>query len=363
MDVGPRLILVVNAGSTSRRVSLVDDDDRARTIAGIEDAPSADVVAVGHRVVHGGLRFREPTVIDADVERALGELESMAPLHNAPALDAVAHARAALPGVRHVAVFDTAFHATLPESAFTYAVPARWREEWGIRRFGFHGISVSWALERAAALLERDRDALRLLVCHLGGGCSVTAVRAGRSVDTTMGFTPLEGPPMATRSGSIDPGVLLHLLRVRGLTPERLDRALNLESGLAGLADRGGDLRAIERAAPDDPAARLALDVYVHRIAAAAASMTASLDRLDAIVFTGGVGEHSATVREGVCARLGLIGVRLDRDANRVACPDSDVSAAASGTRVLLVAAREEVIIARETRRALASTRRGTRND
>src|SRR5436305_274394 len=218
------------------------------------DSVPDGVEAVGHRVVHGGPRFREPVAVDDEVERELAALEDLAPLHNRPALEAIRAARHALADVPHVAVFDTAFHATIPPEAATYALPRRFREELGIRRYGFHGLSVQWASERVPAP--------RLVVCHLGGGCSVTAVRDGRSVDTTMGFTPLEGVPMATRAGSVDPGALLYMLE-HHLSREGLDRMLEHESGLAGLSGLSGDVRELEDS--DAPGARLALGVFTYR--------------------------------------------------------------------------------------------------
>jgi acetate kinase len=281
-------------------------------------------------------------VIDDEVEAALRELVELAPLHNAPALAALADARRAFPGVPHVAVFDTAFHATLPEVAATYALPARFRTGWGIRRFGFHGLSVEWCAEQVPVP--------RLVVCHLGGGCSVTAVRDGRSMDTSMGFTPLEGVPMATRGGSIDPGILLHLLR-HGVLFDELDRALEHESGLAGLSGISGDVRELE--ASDSPDAKLALHVFTYRVAGAVASMAASLGGIDALAFTAGVGEHSAFVRDRVCVRLGFLGVQLDADANNGAEPDVEVQSPDSRVSVAVVRAREDVVAARAARRLL----------
>jgi acetate kinase len=299
-------------------------------VAGDESTPvdSFDVAceAVGHRVVHGGARFREPVVLDDEVMRALAELSEIAPLHNPPALAGIEQARRALPQVPHVAVFDTAFHATIPEEASVYAIPRRWREEWGIRRYGFQGISVQWSAERVRVP--------RLVVCHLGGGCSVTAVLDGRSVDTTMGFTPLEGVPMASRSGSVDPGALVYLLRSGRVTVAELDRALEHESGLAALGGLG------------DP---LGLAVYCHRIAAAAAAMAASLGGLDAVVFTAGVGENVPAVRAEVCRRLGFLGVRLDEELNERAVPDAELGVPGS-VRAVVVRAREELVIARAVR-------------
>jgi acetate kinase len=355
----PRVrVLVVNAGSTSLKLRVVDERDNV--IGGTDERASfgesalldrfvtaaPKVGAVGHRVVHGGGSFRAPTVIDEVVTRAIGELSSLAPLHNEPALEAIEHARRALPEVPHVAVFDTAFHATIPLEAATYAVPRRWREEWGVRRYGFHGLSVQWAAE----LVPVEH----LVVCHLGGGCSVTAVRDGRSIDTTMGFSPLEGVPMATRSGSVDPGALLYLLRERRLTLEELDHALEHESGLIGLAGTD-DVRRLEGTP--------ALDVYVHAVAGAVARMAASAGGLDALVFTAGVGEGSAWVREHVCARLRFMGVELDREANRRAQTDAELSAPGSRVAVHVVRAREEVVIARAARRELARGATGARSN
>ncbi len=298
-------VLAVNAGSTSLKLHLVDGDDATP----VDELVDAD--AVGHRVVHGGARFREPVPIDDDVERAIDELSVIAPLHNRPALDAIREARRALPDVPHVAVFDTAFHATLPARASTYAVPERWREAWGVRRYGFHGLSVEWAASQVRVS--------RLVVCHLGGGCSITAVLDGRSVDTTMGFSPLEGVPMATRSGSVDPGALLHLLRERGLALDELDHALEHQSGLLGL---GGSTD------PRELAGTLALDVYTYRIAGAVAAMAVALGGLDALAFTGGVGEGSAEVRDRIVKQLAFLGE----------------------FEVPVVPAREELVIARAVR-------------
>jgi acetate kinase len=302
-------VLVVNAGSTSLKLHLVRGDASEP----VDDFVPAD--AVGHRVVHGGPRLTEPRLVDAEVMRELDRLETIAPLHNKPALTALFRARDALPDVPHVAVFDTGFHRTLPDAASTYAVPARWREEWDVRRYGFHGISVQWSASQVRAP--------RLVVCHLGGGCSVTAVRDGRSVDTTMGFSPLEGVPMATRSGSVDPGALLYLLRTGRLDAAELEEQLEHESGLAALSGGGsGDVR---------EASPLALDVFVHRVAAAVGAMAASCGGIDALVFTGGIGEHADDVRERIVERARFLG----------------------DFRVEVVPAREELVIAGETRRVL----------
>jgi acetate kinase len=280
----------------------------------VNDFVAAD--AVGHRVVHGGSQFEAPALVDEEVEREIERLTSLAPLHNAPALAAIRRAREALPDVPQVAVFDTAFHRTIPPAAETYAVPRRWREEFGIRRFGFHGISVQWAAQQLRVA--------RLVVCHLGGGCSVTAVLDGRSVDTTMGFTPLEGVPMATRAGSVDPGALVYLLREGLLDVEALEHDLEHASGLAGLSDGGsGDIR---------EASALAVDVFVHRVAGAVAAMAAACGGLDVLAFTGGIGENATDVRDRIVERVRFLG----------------------DFRVEVVPAREELLIAQETERLLS---------
>jgi acetate kinase len=303
-------VLTVNAGSTGLKLHIVEDGESSR----VQELVEAD--AVGHRVVHGGERFVEPVVVEDDVEEAIDALSTIAPLHNEPALAAIRRARRELPDVPHVAVFDTAFHTTMPYRASTYAVPARWRDEWRVRRYGFHGLSVQWVSEQV--------DARRLVVCHLGGGSSITAVLDGRSVDTTMGFSPLEGVPMATRSGSVDPGVLLYVQREHGLTPDELDHALQRESGLLGL---GGSSDTRELAGTP------ALDVYTYRIATAVGSMAVALGGLDVLAFSGGVGEGSADVRHRVTSHLGFLG----------------------DFAVRVVPAREELVIAREVERLLES--------
>ncbi len=336
-------VLVVNAGSTSLKLSVVGADDVSRPVASLADAPAVEVV--GHRVVHGGDRFSEPTLIDDAVVTDLTALIELAPLHNAPAIAAISAARKALPDVPHVAVFDTAFHRTLPDVARTYLLPARFRER-GVHRFGFHGLSVQWVAERVAVP--------RLVVCHLGGGSSVTAVLDGRSVDTTMGFTPLEGVPMATRIGSVDPGALLFLLR-HGVSLDELDEALEHESGLTALAGTG-DVATLET--DTSPEAVLALGIYCYRIAQAIAAMATALGGLDALAFTAGVGEHSAAVRSAVCRQLAFLGVSLNEEANERAHGDTEIAASSSGVRVHVVTAREDTVVARAVR-SLSATSRG----
>ena len=311
-------VLVVNAGSTSLKLSVVDVAEHSTSISSLEEAPA--VAAVAHRIVHGGARFLEPTLVDEAVGRELSELVELAPLHMRPALAALAEARKALPDVAHVAVFDTAFHRTMPERAATYALPVEWRER-GIRRYGFHGLSVAWAAEQV--------QVPRLVVCHLGGGCSVTAVRDGVSVDTTMGFTPLEGVPMGTRPGSVDPGVLLFLLR-HSIGLDELEAGLERDSGLRGLAGTS-DVAAL--LAATDARSRLALEIFTYRVAQAAAAMATALEGIDAIVFTGGIGEHAPALREAIVGRLGFLGAFA----------------------VHVVTAREDVVAARAARGLTAS--------
>ena len=331
-------VLVVNAGSTSLKLSVVDREDVSQPLESLEAAPR--VSGVGHRVVHGGERFTLPALLDDEVLAEMARLVELAPLHNAPAIDAIKAARAALPDVPHIAVFDTAFHRTLPDIARTYLLPARYRER-GIRRYGFLGLSVEWAAERVPVS--------RLVVCHLGGGSSVTAVRDGRSIDTTMGFTPLEGVPMATRAGSLDPGALLYLLR-HGVSLEELEHALERESGLTALAGTG-DVAAL--AADESSEAQLALDIYCYRIAQAVAAMATALGGLDALVFTAGVGEHSAHVRDTVCRQLDFLGISVDEKGNNSVIGDTEISLCAASVRVYVVSSCEDVVIARVVRSLL----------
>jgi acetate kinase len=360
-------VLVVNAGSSSLKHALVDagcgvmlahGEERwepgapagrhaAALAAALGDAGAGGggVDAVGHRVVHGGTRFTGPALIDGDVRAAIESRAPLAPLHTRAALEGIDAASAALPGLPQVACFDTAFHHTLPPEAATYALPREWTERFGLRRFGFHGLNVAWCAERAAALLGRA-GCRRLVVCHLGSGCSVSAVRDGRSVDTTMGFTPLEGVPMATRSGSVDPGLLAHLL-AGGIGPAELEDGLNHRSGLLGISGLHGMREVEQAAAAGDERAQLAFDVLVRGVSSAVAAMTTSLRGLDALVFTAGAGERSAPLRGAVCARLGQLGVELDDTAN--AEHAAVISPAGATVVVLVVAAGEELVIARET--------------
>jgi acetate kinase len=347
-------VLVVNPGSSSLKLSVLGEGDAvlaAEEVArpeapddggGLDEflaaqAGSFDASAV--RVVHGGPRFRRSVVVDEGVVRELEALSDLAPLHNPPAvralrrLLAVSGGDGGRPGRPVVACFDTAFHATMPDAAAVYAVPWRWTSEYGTRRYGFHGLSHAWASRQAASLLGRDVASLSLVTCHLGAGASLAAVRSGVSVDTTMGFTPMDGLVMATRSGSVDPGLLLWVQQRHGVSAADAERMLDRESGLLGVSGVSGDMRAVLDAAARGVArAQLAVDVYVHRLRASIAAMAASLERLDAVVFTGGVGENAAVIRERACARL---------------------PALSATTAVLVVKAREDCQMAHEVRSLL----------
>jgi len=358
-------ILTVNAGSSSVKLRLLDDDDAilaedelAATQARVDpDALNSALSgalsgadAVAHRIVHGGERYRDAVLIDGRVRRSLDELTDLAPLHQPKSLAALDAVSAGLPGVPAVACFDTSFHATLPPAAFTYALPARWRERWGLRRFGFHGLSHAWVARRSAELLAFGQPTGRLVSCHLGAGASLCAIADGRSIDTTMGFTPLDGLVMATRSGSVDPGLLLWLLEREAVSEGEMAQALEHESGLAGLAG-DADLRTVlDRAGAGDEAAALAVDVYVHRLCAGIAAMAASLGGLDTLVFTGGVGEHAPVIRARAAATLGFLGIEIDAAANDRARPDAEITRAGAAVRTLILRAREDLEMARQTR-------------
>lgn len=360
-------ILVVNAGSSSLKLSVVEDGRRVSgtTIerwegrgdvggvrAFLDGLPAVD--AVGHRVVHGGPRLTSATRVDEDVLTYLDSIEDLAPLHNPRAVAAIVEAERLLPGVPAVAAFDTAFHATLPAAAATYALPHEWNQRWSLRRYGFHGLSHSHAVRRAAELVDRPLEELRVVSCHLGAGASLAAVRDGRSVDTTMGFTPLEGLVMATRSGSVDPGLLLWLLEHGGVEPEVLGTVLEHRAGMRGLSGTSGDLREVLAGRRDgDARCGLAFDVFVHRLVREIGAMTASAGGLDLLVLTGGIGEHSPEVRSAAAAGLAHLGVALDEEANAEATGDADISAPGTGASAVVVTAAEDLEIARQTARAL----------
>jgi acetate kinase len=356
-------VLVVNAGSSSLKLRVLDAGDAVAAEADI-DAPRSQVDedalrawiagagtvdAVGHRIVHGGERFRSAVRVDDGVVRELRALTDLAPLHQPKSLAALDAVLDALPDTPTVACFDTAFHATLAPEATTYAVPRAWRERWGVRRYGFHGLSHAYASRRAAEMT----GARRVVTAHLGAGASLAAVRDGRSVDTTMGFTPLEGLVMATRSGSVDPGLLLWLLERERLEVAEMSAALEHEGGLLALAGTADMREVLARADAGDDEARVALGVYVHRLRAGIAAMAAALGGLDALVFTGGVGERSAAVRAAGADGLGFLGVAIDAGRNGAADGDADVSADGAPVRTLVIPAREDVEIARQVRALL----------
>ena len=359
-------ILVVNVGSSSLKLSVLDGDrlldtlnaPRAGGKLGERDvakiaAEHAPIDAVGHRIVHGGAEFTAPVIVDDRVRARLQALTDLAPLHLPPSLDGLDLVRRLLPGTPAVACFDTTFHVTVPAAAATYALPREWRARWPLRRFGFHGLSHAWASSRAAEMAGRDPGDLRVVTCHLGAGASLAAVQDGVSVDTTMGFTPLEGLVMATRSGSVDPGLILWLEEHAGLPPAELTATLEHRSGLLGLAG-SADMRAVlDAEARGDHDAALAVGVYLHRLRASVAAMAAAMNGLDALVFTAGVGEHSPDVRAAACQGLEFLGVELDASANAGCRPDADVARAAARVRVLVIATREDLTVVRETVRVL----------
>lgn len=358
-------VLVVNAGSSSLKMSLLDGDRRVASTTverwGGEGhlepvrgfvAPLRDVDAVGHRVVHGGQRYDGPVLVD---DAALGYLDSLAelaPLHNPRCVAGIREVRRLLPDLPTVACFDTAFHAAMPPEARTYALPRDWNRRWALRRYGFHGLSHAYAVRRAAEIVGRPLERLRVVSCHLGAGASLAAVRYGAPVDTTMGFTPLAGLVMATRSGSLDPGLLLWLLQTGRVDVPTLADVLEHDAGLKGLSGTTGDLRdVLQRRGEGDADAALAYDVFTHRLRREIGAMAASAQGLDLLVMTGGIGEHSPQVRESVCAHLGHLGLAIDDEANAAAYGDADLTAASAAARTVVVTAAEDVEIAREVSR------------
>ena len=308
----------------------------------------SEVDIIGHRVVHGGAEYRQSTIINDEVKEAIAKLAIFAPVHNPANLEGIIAAEKVFGNVPQVAVFDTAFHAHLAPAAYTYAIPTKYTEQ-GIRRYGFHGISHQYCRDRAASILYRKVEDLRLITCHLGNGCSLAAIRNGQSIDTTMGFTPLEGLVMGSRSGSIDAGILIHLLRQPDMDVEKLDRLLNRESGLLGVSGISADLRPVLKAiAEGNPQAQLAFDVYVHSLRSHIGSMLASLGGLDALIFTAGVGENAPTVRAAACEGFEFLGLKLDLDKNNQRLMDVDIATPDSAVRVLVIHTQEDWEIARE---------------
>ena len=311
-------------------------------------ASPSDISVVGHRIVHGGQQYEEPIRITPAVKAGIASVAAFAPLHNRAELEGIEAMEKLLGGVSQVAVFDTGFHRRIPPAAATYPGPYEWFTQ-GIRRYGFHGINHQYCAGRAAQLLHRDVSSLKLVTCHLGNGCSLAAIQDGRSIDTTMGFTPLEGLMMGTRSGSVDPGILTYLLRQGQLQANEIDDVLNQRSGLLGISGFSGDMREILASMKQGHSrAKLAFDMYVHRLQAGIGAMVAVLGGIDALVFTAGVGENSPEVREAACSQLSYLGLKLDSVANLHTRPDADIAAANSSVRVPLIRAQEEWAIARE---------------
>ncbi len=383
---------MVNAGSSSLKLRVLDgpgpaggevtgradlpavgggDGDTGANNTGAKEIAAAiesfgRVDAVGHRIVHGGTRYAAPVLVTREVRRRLESLTDLAPLHQPKSLAALDAVTAVLPGVPAVACFDTAFHATIPEAAATFALPAEWRTRWTLRRYGFHGLSHAYASRRAAELVAHptpDAPAgLRVVTCHLGAGASLAAVHSGRSVDTTMGFTPLDGLVMATRSGSVDPGLVLWLEEHAHMPPRELASALENRSGLAGLAGTGDMREVLDRARAGDQRAVLGRDVYLHRLRASVAAMAAAMDGLDVLVFTGGVGENSAESRARAADGLAFLGVAVDESRNPLGADTSrvggegddwEITAPGAAARTFVIAAREDKRIAAEVRALL----------
>lgn len=360
-------VLTVNAGSSSLKLRLLDDDEQ---VAGQdvqrwrgEAEPIRDFFhehgaeAVGHRVVHGGSRLTGPAVVDEELVHYLSSLTDLAPLHQARALEGIRAARECAPDAPSVACVDTAFHTTLSPAAATYALPKEWNEQWSLRRYGFHGLSHSYAARRGAELTGMQPSGGRVLTCHLGAGASLAAVRGGECVDTTMGFTPDEGLVMATRTGSVDPGLLGWLVTSGRVEPDELFTAIQKRSGLAGLSGTSGDLRDVVAARDDgDADAELAYDVYAHSLVRHAGALVAVLGGLDLLVFTGGVGEHQPALRGQLAGALAFTGAAVDPDRNEESTSDADITAAGAQVRTAVVGAREDLEIARQTRSALGAT-------
>jgi acetate kinase len=369
--------IVLNAGSSSLKVTVLGAGDVVKAafhldhwdgspdhaeLADFLSWAGRDATVAGHRVVHGGTQFSEAVLIDESVTAAIRNLTDLAPLHQPRALAGLTAVAQALPGVPGVACFDTAFHAGMPAAAARYALPGAWVQRFELRRFGFHGLSHGYAARRAAEMLGADLASLRIVTCHLGAGASLAAVQGGRSVDTTMGFTPLEGLVMATRSGSVDPGLIIWLLQHGRLGLDEVAAGLEQSAGLAGLSGvPAGDVRDVQSAAADgDPAARLAIDVYLHRLRREIAAMAAAMNGLDVLVFTGGIGEHNPAIRAAAAAGLGFLGLQIDPERN-AATADADISHPDAAVPALVITAREDVEIAREARQVLA--RRGRESD
>lgn len=363
-DASAQLVATTASGARTERTSPAGDRDAIiqAMLEMLWSGPTrvitdgSEIAVVGHRVVHGGPDFTQSVRVTPAIRAAIARLAEFAPLHNPPNVEGMEAIERALGNVPQVAVFDTAFHAQLPEVAKVYPGPYEWYEQ-GIRRYGFHGTSHQYCAERAADLLGRDLASLRLITCHLGGGCSLAAIREGHSVDTTMGFTPLEGLMMGSRSGSVDPSILTYLLREKGATAGSLDDTLNHESGFKGISGVSSDIRDVMAARErGDARAALALDLFVYRLRLGIGAMLAALGGVDALVFTGGIGEHVPAVRSGACAAFGFGGVALDEARNAESPVDADIAMPDSRVRVLVIHTEEDWMIARECWRLMRQT-------
>src|ERR1700730_13183375 len=347
----------VKVASRSEAIDHLLSTLTAGTLGVVSSLSEIDVV--GHRIVHGGQDFEQATAITPAVKSAIARMSVFAPLHNRAELDGIDTIERRIGAIPQVAVFDTGFHSRLPQPATVYPGPYEWLAL-GIRRYGFHGINHQYCAERTAQLLGKDLRSLRLVTCHLGNGCSLAAIRDGRSVDTTMGFTPLEGLMMGTRSGSVDPGILTYLMRRGQLTGQQLDDLLNTKSGLLGISGVSGDMREIAAAMKDGhPRAKLAFEIFVHRLQAGIGAMIAVLGGIDALVFTAGIGENSPEVRAAACANFGFLGLKLDAAKNAQSSADQDISLSDSAVRVLIVRAQEDWAIARDCWRLMSARVRG----
>jgi acetate kinase len=336
----------VSVASRSQAIGQLLDTLWNGNLRVLSDPSEIDVV--GHRVVHGGKRLVEPTVITPEVKSAIESMSDFAPLHNRAELEGIAIIEKRFGAVLQVAVFDTGFHSRLPEPAAVYPGPYEWLVH-GIRRYGFHGINHQYCSQRTAQLMSKELRSLKLVTCHLGNGCSLAAIRDGRSIDTTMGFTPLEGLMMGTRSGSVDPGILTYLMRRDHLTGQQLDDLLNAKSGLSGISGISGDMRHIAAAMKDGhPRAKLAFEIFVHRLQAGIGAMVAALAGIDALVFTAGIGENSPEVRAAACANFEFLGLKLDRAKNSQSSVDQEISLSDSTVHVFIVRAQEDWAIARD---------------
>ena len=313
-----------------------------------------DIIAVGHRVVHGGSRFAESALITPEVETAIDQCVPLAPLHNPYNLGGIRACRQALPNAAHVAVFDTAFHQTIPDYAYMYALPYSLYEQHGIRRYGFHGTSHRYVSARAAEALGRPSTSLKLITCHLGNGCSITAVNQGKSIDTSMGLTPLEGLMMGTRSGDIDPAIIFHLMEQGEMSADEINQTLNRESGLLGVSGVASDVRDLFRAVSEGKSqAALALQMFSYRVKQYVGKYAAVLGGLDALVFTGGIGENASSIRTAICENLGFLGIHLDEEKNQSGDVENSIHQADAPVKLLVIPTNEELMIARDTLRLI----------